>query len=488
MMIEVRYLHRRYNGDPRTSGPSPSRLFQAMVAAAGTRRDDGQTEMLHWLERQPPPTMTFGPLGSPTEYTTFGTSASAPHAVEGIAEAWSPWLDDRRGTPDATYAWQSDPPDESAVRRLVDGIDVLGRGGDHAYARYRSGYSPPVNDHNEVVWVPADDSGKDSFRVPFPGLLDMLDNRYEARRRALTRHTGNGKTILRVAAVDPISWREMRYQRIPAKGETVLPVSRQWTVFDLSTPNFPTDTCRLCGALRHFTAEVIRQDGLLTAAEVDLMVLGHASAQNRPCATDWLSYFALPSLSEPYPDGMVRRLMVAAPRSQDPIWKKLIKLIRRRLTGTELRGKLGSVYARLSPGTVDTTVLAYVGPNQHWTTATPALIRGGSARRRRGGSLRPGAARVERRRDKALQGTADDFERSNGVGIELRISHPGVARPRAAAYHRKSHHQNYLRAHLTARTSLSAHGPLAVGHGTHAGFGLLVGTARRQGDSHLIGQ
>lgn len=483
MVIKVRYVFRRYCGDPRIPGPSPARLFQALVACAGKWRSGRQSEMLRWLERQPPPTMSLAALGEVTSYITYGTAAVGGARSEGLDEAWRPWAGSGRG-PDVVYAWQEDPPDEDAMRQLAEDVTVLGRGGDRVVVTYHRGYDVPLlasygSSRPGQVWLPVEFGGPTAthgtganrtFRVPYSGMLEHLDRQHEAKTRVIEQVNG----VVRIRAVPMARWREQCYRRHAAiegdhrRRKAAGLVTRQWTVFGLDKSQFAEDACRLCGALRHVAGDVLARKGWnkdLVAARV----MGH----DRDRSDDWLSYFALPSLSGPHPDGRVRRMMIAAPRSANPEWSELIDDLRTALPGTSLRGRHDGCYATLESGEIDGTVLAYVGEHRHWITATPVLVRGGSAGRTRTRNTQ----RVARRRLAALRSAAADFERSCGVPLsELRFTfdEAGPARPRADRFYCKSYQQNYLRAHVAASTPIAVHGPLTVGWGAHSGLGLLV--------------
>lgn len=475
MVIKARYVYRRYCGDPDVPGPSPARLFQALVAGAGKRRSGRQSEMLRWLERQPPPTISLAALGEKTSCITYATEAAGTRS-EGLDEAWRPWAGSGR-EPDAVYAWPDDPPDEDAMRQLVEDVTILGRGGDRVVVTYQKGYEVPLlADYGPSrpgqVWLPVDHGAPSAFRVPYPGMLEHLDRLYEVRSRMIEQVDD----VVRIGTVPIIRWREQCY-RLHSAGRdgrrrmAAGPVTRQWAVFKfnkLDEPQFAEDTCRLCGALRRVAGRTLARKGW-DKDVVAARVMGHSPDRSN----DWLSYFALPSLSGPYPDGRVRRVMIAAPRSAGPEWREIIDDLRTALPGTKLRGHHDGCYATLEPGEIDSTVLAYVGEHRHWVTATPVLVRGGSAGRSRQRNTR----RVDRRRAAALRSAAVDFERSSGVPLsELRFTfgEAGPPRPRADRFHCKSYQKNYLRAHVAASTPIAVHGPMTIGWGAHSGLGLLV--------------
>ncbi len=474
MVIKAHYVYRRYCGDPGIPGPSPARLFQALVACAGKWRSGRQSEMLRWLERQPPPAISLAALGKVTSYITYGTAAAGGERREGLDEAWRPWAGSGR-RPDAVYAWQEDPPDEDAMRQLVEDVTILGRGGDRVVVTYQRGYDVPLlagygPSRAGQVWLPVEFGGQSAFRVPYPGMLEHLERLHEAKSNVIEQVNG----VDRIRTVPIPRWREQCYQRYaaskdrPWRKEAGPVMRRWWTVFRLDKSQFAEDTCRLCGALRHAACDVLARKGW-NKDSLAARVMGH----DRDRSDNWLSYFALPSLSGPHPDGRVRRMMIAAPRSADPEWREIIDDLRTALPGTQLRGRRDGCYAKLESGEIDSTVLAYVGEHRHWITATPVLVRGGSAGRTR----QRNTQRVARRRVAALRSAAADFERSCGVPLsELRFTfdEAGPLRPRADRFHCKSYQQNYLRAHVVASTPIAIHGPLTVGWGAHSGLGLLV--------------
>ncbi len=491
MTIEVRYLHDSFGGDPDVPGPSPARLFQALVAGMEPRRTARHEAALSWLERQPPPTITMRKLGPDAERLTYGRSASVSdessrEAKDALIEHWRPWVETTEpGGAHVTYAWREDPPEEEAeaLIDLIEAVDRLGTGIDHAYARYRPGRTAPDRRPDTVIWTPSVGRTRNGFRVPFPGLLKHLTEREASRRAAISYEPAarGRKVVMRIRPFALVPWREQGYERSPSATPPKTPTTRHWTVFELNEPQPPTEVCRLCGSLRHFAARAATATGLLSKDEITKRILGHRPKDGRACADDeWLSYWGLPSLAGPYPDGRIRRVMIAAPPGGDPTWKELIDALSRQLVGETLRGESGAEYAQLWPGhPEDSTVREYTGPNRSWTTATPALLRGGSARRKRGGSLRPDAPRVQRRLAQAVDAAARDFERSSGAAAAVETTRHGTATLPARQYGRKSHQERYLRTHLTVRTAGPVYGPAAIGRGTHGGFGLLVRSPRK---------
>ena len=498
MTIEVTYMHESYGGfEPGAPlGPGPARLFQALLAGSGGNLDEARRRALEWIERQPPPTVELARLGPGTLRKTYGRRATvddenSPDAREELYEhrrSWTPAAEETKCH--AAYTWSTEPPSAllPAVEALVNGLDRLGVGKDHAWARLTGG---PRTERIEncTVWRPTTGSGSAKMRVPYAGALKRLEARHGAQTDGLTERTKPGeKTVTRGIGPRPIiHWRSQAYARTGSRAAETAPTTRAWRVLKLERAIAPEGIVGLCGTLRYAAGETAKKAGLFDReTDINRCIYGHRP-DGKACGDDeWASYWGLPSLAGHYNDGRIRRVMVAGPAGGGSWWVEIVDEIANRLEGTILTDKSGDTFGRLERIEPDSTTIEYTGAATEWTTATPALLRGASARRggARTGSMRPNAPRVQRRLAKSLQAAAEECERSSGVEMTAEIGWPREGVRNAEQYRRKSHQERYLRRHLTVRCTSLAQGPLTIGRGGHCGFGLLIRSTRRREDKY----
>lgn len=501
MRISVHYFHDVFGGAG-ASGPSPARLYQALACAAGDGRTKAHELALRWLEEQAPPVISRRALGVDEWRVAYGRAAAPtdPDAKEAIEEHVRRWTNGNGGGAHVMYTWRSTLPAEhaAAMEEMVCDLDRLGVGTDHAWAVLDGAAATPPPGSGLITLTPTIESGgrreRERFRVPYPGLLKDLDARERSRRKMLEyrppKRKGTKMRLL-VHAVHAPAWREQTYDR-RENGATKpkgTPTTRAWAVLRLSEPQDATLAAAVCGALRHAAGRAAERT-LITPGEKALKVEGHRP-DGRPAPNDaWLSYLALPSLSGPYPDGRIRRVMIAGPNSLDETWTDLVERLIQGLIGSELKGWNGRAYGRLEPAEVDRTVLDYVGPHREWATATPALLRASSTKRSSSNRARTenknrASARAERRRQRVLDHAARDCERWSGVVATIETIREEPGRRPANEYCRKHWYRNDLQTHLKVRTETPAYGPLTMGRGSHGGAGLLIGSARKKTDNCL---
>ncbi|WP_448208298.1 type I-G CRISPR-associated protein Csb2 [Azospirillum sp. sgz302134] len=305
LSVAVRFLHGRFHGQGdggrREWPPSPARLFQALVAAAGALPEDEKPEAaraLLWLEGRPPPVIQAdpAPAGNPYALAVPNNDGDLP------ALAWAKGQEPKdQQKPEAlrtlktvraslvedvpvTYHWPLDPADAesaAAIARLARQVTTLGWGIDAVAVDGSVANDPPSATGS--LWKPG--SGSSPLRVPAPGFLAALDRRHalfhdrlDRRGRAMRSPPPvTGFAVARYAApgeAEPAPW--LAYRLTNGDGGFVL-------VPDAALPS-------LVDALRERLERVL---GPQRAALVALC--------------------PLPSLGHRHADGAVRRLLAVLP-------------------------------------------------------------------------------------------------------------------------------------------------------------------------------
>lgn len=203
LLLQVHFSHGRYHGAGAWP-PSPSRVFQALVAGAGPQQalPESAREALHWLEGLPPPVIhaPTARLGQKVQYfvphNDLDTKDADPRAIESIrvGKIVQPHLFNERVPISYLWAFSSDPSAEKNAReicKLALGIYQLGRGLDAASATAKELSSSEGIEHfrtsegqllrPSVVDAPnAMHDGCNMLDCPVLGSLDSLTARYSA--------------------------------------------------------------------------------------------------------------------------------------------------------------------------------------------------------------------------------------------------------------------------------------------------------------------
>ena len=208
--------------------PAPLRVFQTLVAAAGRQRPDQRERSfaaLRAIERAEPPVIFAPPVRSVREVASAvpnndGDKAWAHHAAgraKKAREQSAKGLTIRRRYGrlvggDVSYRWDTGVSTEAlaALRRLADGVTHVGLGVDLANVRVTAGC---VLEGGRVKYAP-EASAAMQLRVPYPGVLEVLESRYQQERGRISEHD-SGKVA--VAAAARVQHRTAGY----ASGESV---------------------------------------------------------------------------------------------------------------------------------------------------------------------------------------------------------------------------------------------------------------------------
>jgi CRISPR-associated protein Csb2 len=187
LVIKVRFLH----GSLRASGdgdlalmgesasagewpPSPSRLFSALVAGGGTgrsRRVAGDDSELRALEEAAPPLIL-------ADKSDKGSVQNYPARISTLVRPGTRQLP-RDAT--VTYVWpelELEPRELEVLRRRAARVGYLGCSDSPVHLRVQAELEDDA-DLDATAWTPSE-GGSSPISVPFPGLLNVLDARYES--------------------------------------------------------------------------------------------------------------------------------------------------------------------------------------------------------------------------------------------------------------------------------------------------------------------
>ena len=395
LCVTVRFLSATYHGRDRDGGsewpPSPLRLFQALVAAAGLTRAARQDEALRWLERQAAPAVVAAvPLRDrPVQRLSYvpnntvgGPGDRAARRVEKrYAPLHLPQGNDATSRPEVQYRWPVDAADRAhaeivaalagRLRCLGWGIDVVaGRGGIDAELPSGTRWEP-VRGGGGVA------GGGRARRVPRAGTLASLDAAYAAWSQ---RFADGGFTPTDAnVSFDVATYR-------PAVG----PPARPFRVFTLadaegrSGRTWPAMACHVAGQVRHAAHEAAAE-AQWDETDIRGYVCGHF--KDGGDRYDRLSYLPLPSIGHPHTDGLIRRVMIAERpggdgRRLDRLEMRLLGRLLKPETDDEADGEAESAEPTvLAPcERFDKVVLRYTQERRVWATVTPVLMPGFNAR------------------------------------------------------------------------------------------------------------
>lgn len=533
LCISIRFLDGAFHG--RTDygeaewPPSPLRIYQAIVAASAAHWNERRgvrhaAPALRWFEGLPSPVI----VTPPPQRTATGYRLYVPDNVGDLAgKSWS------RGG-DASIA---DYRTEKAVRpTLFRGEEALHylwplAAASDGFAEHRDVLFAAVRSITHVGWgvdlvvadasvlneadaaalkgeryIPMDEDGGRSLRVPQRGTLDDLENRHHA---FLNRVNSNG-----FAPVPPLA----SYGIANYRSENEPPRYLR-AVFALRRPDDsgfrPFDTARrglhVAGMLRHAASrpEFARSVGW-NDDEVRRIVLGHGEArdqQHQPVQSGRLAFLPLPSIEwrgdeRKFSVGSIRRIAVIA---RGAFHRKSFRRFAQQFTGQELIDEKSTQPAALLAWQPekDGAINAYFQSAATWATVTPVILPGYDDPRKLRHRLHPGNTsnltaeeksnllrkldqRIEFLLRKAIRQAGFSDVLARHADLEWRITGFWPGTELASRYAVPDQHRRYRRLHvrITWRSpdgrKINIAGPICIGGGKFSGLGLFaaVGDAK----------
>ncbi|MCL6512758.1 MAG: type I-U CRISPR-associated protein Cas5/Cas6 [Anaerolineae bacterium] len=467
------FFHGRGDSSPEWP-PSPLRLFSALVngSCAGCHIQSWpqKEHAFRWLEALPPPEIIAPKSQAQLTrgYRAFvpnnDSDANLDRQERLTGKVYRPHY--LIGAPTVHYLWSLEQPSDEArliaseARRLLAlgwGIDVVVGDGcllSREEARKLAGER----------WQPTPGGGDRTLRVPCPGTLEDAQFVHAQRQRA-GDGIEDGSSAVRlgksVILGTPVAYR--RANDLPG---------RPWVAFALEPPDdmspyrrrafWQSDAARVAAMLRHVTLELAKKDSHSFPNGAEQFVAGHLPAEGD---SNRFSYLALPSVGHPYADGLIRRVLIAAPYGSDEAhihWAER-KLNNRRLI--EHHSQVPVAYLTRLADDDEKLVRRYVERSRDWVSVTPVLLPGyDDGREDKAASLVYKAIRQA--------GLSTDLVAS----LELRKSPFLRSSEHVSAYFRPAHLRDKPAWHVRIAFKRAIPGPFALGTGRHVGLGLFVGT------------
>ena len=459
LRITVEWLDGVYHGVEWP--PSPLRLYQAMIAgyAVHRRGDPTLKAAMRHLETLPEPTI-FAPCAEERS----AIAAAVPNndgdktldllarqefakAREKARKTSSIRVRRPRAFDGAvTYEWEAGPGTVehlTALKAITRSVSAVGHGIDTAVARASLVERPATA--NGVKYTPSP-VGRLRLNVPYPGVFDVLEERFRQFRERVGADGVKGvpePAHLHMGYVSAMSMPPIRCEAFRLQN-----VSNGPLAFD------GTQAMEVAAMVRHTVGIAARRAGLSNGTISELM--GHGGERR-------IRIQPLPNVGHRHADGRIRRVMLTAPETVDEEdWLEVLS----RLVDADLVPERGrEPIGFLVPIAGNDPILArYYGESNSWTTATPVVLPGRDHRR--------GRPRPERSMRRLLQHAGISKAMALRVTIEPAARLPGSAMPRQ--YKRPRHLAEYPCVHMSIRWQTSVAGPLALGAGTGYGLGLFL--------------
>ncbi|MDB5387907.1 MAG: cas5u6u [Planctomycetaceae bacterium] len=481
--------------------PSPLRLFQALLYAAGNRWRDNQFRdfalpALQWLEQVQPSV-----IAPSTAVDSFGYRMYVPNNSGDLMTA--AWARGDTETSMAKFRVEKDVRPTNlngdvirflfplsngvcshfeALQAITRSVTHLGWGIDMVAGNAELLTAAEVAELKGEVWQPAQDSKGTPLRVPIAGTLDALISKHHA---FLGRISPDG-----FKPVPPLSaFRVVGYRRATE------PPQRQFAAFSILKPDASAmrsfDTLRrardVAGMTRHAVAIAAHDQGW-TEERINVFVHGKTPEGSKPPngqdCPDRFQYLPLPTINHALKRvESIRRVLIAAP----PHCGQQIAWARRTMAGAELVNQ-DDVAALLTilPGS-DWVLRQYVEESRTWSTVTPVILPGyddPDHLRRKLKECRDAEtqkrylarldARMEELLRKAFRQAGYSRELIEQTQLEWREVGFRAGTEPASRYLPPENLNNVPRIHVRVRFPSEVRGPVAVGSGRFRGFGLFA--------------
>jgi CRISPR-associated protein Csb2 len=493
--------------------PSPLRLFQALVATSA-RLDRQADDALHWLEQQLPPVIATPKRAAvqPIGYKTY-----VPDNVGDIvAKSWSKGKDNDianfrtekfirptllagdDGLPVAHYLWPITEPQRdfpaTGLIPAVRAISQFGWGIDLVVADASIISEAEASALIGERWLPTDEAGGVSLRVPVPGTHADLKKRYAA---FLDRISLAKDAVFK--PVPPLS----RFGTVTYRRESE--ISRPpYAVFALCKPDdsgfaafsLTRRALHLGGMLRH----VAKQEDFAKPLgwdnkKINEFALGHGEEKgdkHTPVDGPRLVFIPLPSIewrgsAKGQTVGAVRRVLVTV---KGEIVGDEFACVVRNLEGRELidekTGQAAAFLRRQSDR--DGAIEEYFAESSTWATVTPVILPGyddpGKLRQcldadtitpeKKKSVVRNLEKRIDHLLRKALRQDGYPEELIYNAQLQWRGAGFIPGTDMATNYAIPNQHRRFRRLHVRVVFNRPISGPLCIGGGRFTGLGLFA--------------
>jgi len=366
LALEVEFLHGTFRGSSddlalagtgEISGewpPSPARLFAALVAADGTRDRCRFTDgaELRFLEDQPPPQI-YADRRSHVErsplidrYVVVNARAKSGAVQEYVGRTASLARGGARLSPRhprVVYVWDASAPGAilEGLERRCSRIGYLGCSDSPVRVRVFGDFS-----ENELPgdrWVP-DPDGDAIVSVPFPGLVEILDEIYDT----FTTVPSGTITWAPRRSSYPIRYRRYRSPEAPVDPHRA-PVTPIWLRFDGSIPG--RRILRVTETLRRAVLDLYQRLVAGDGNPLPPILTGHGLSGSRYSQVSWL---ALPDVGHPHSRGRIFGAAILIPDdAPDEVAAGLFHVVR-------------SLDRLVLPGSFDVGVAPHGGERRPW--------------------------------------------------------------------------------------------------------------------------
>lgn len=511
LVIYVRLHDGRYHGRGDWP-PSPARLFQALVAAAGLggALREAERTALKWLEEQRAPIIAAPRASQPRRGVLFYMPNNDTDRIEGdplktakirtATKIFRPYFFDP--VIPFVYVWSvgrraEDQQNAEVIRSLAECLYQLGRGIDMAWAWGEMLEDSELDEllaaHPGRVFRPSKGGDGIVLPAPCPDSLVSLDRRYLAYgTRFSYRREGNGVKVVFRQPPKP------RFQPIAYD----CPPSRQ--LFELRDPvaegtfaPWPLNRAyQLVVALRDAAVERLKRAMPAHAADIDRVLVGRKpDGTNDGLPENRVRIIPLSSVGHIHADHQIRRVLVEVPPScslgpDDVQWA---------FSGLDIvASDTGEALATLLR-TDDGDFLRNYGveddsPRRLWRTVTPAALPESAQRRRIDPARKDQEAKAgTERKQEQVHAAAAVCQALRHEGVRLRPEIIRVQREpfdangeRAETFAEDTRFSKHQLWHVEVEFRDSVQGPLVIGDGRFLGLGIMATKRVRAPGLHLF--
>lgn len=458
--------------------PSPARLFQALVAAThrgahGLLHSEVRDRALEWLESCPPPTI-FAIATQPareliTGYVPNNDDGESTDFREHVKAAKQLRIHPLPPDCPVTYQWEFVTDGRSShhadvVSAMASLVTYLGRTVDLVYARGEVHTEPRVDTLGKrKLWQPREAPGG-GWLSPNVGFLDWCKCRFP-------RSVSDTPS-------DFTNSRQVNYSNAPAAPDNVPSIIFELFRPDSSRMRFdPRRLREAAGMMRHVFLRWLEANPRMRQHygedRVNRLLLGHRGAGVAgPSQGGHFGTVPLPSMNADFTaDGDIRRIIILGWGIKDDADRALFSDLTRGIDNMKLLDRGRPVgFLRVAPPDTQRRTLAFWStladqPVKTWRTVSPIILTGHP---RRGRALEVCLARAL-----TQQGISEDTIESVATFTGPLIPQcPAAPEFRVADYlstTRRVHAEIIFRKPIT--------GPLVVGRGRFAGFGIMLPSA-----------
>ena len=477
LRIEVTFPDRRYHG--RSSDnlsaekieypPSPSRLFQALIAAShtgvyGQVHVTARDKALGWLEALPPPTIEAPPANETgrgvINYVPNNDNGSKDDPLEHVRTAKSFLSVAFPGEARLAYRWKFDETAEAldSAETICAMCRLMTHLGQHQDIVYAIGTIEKVESspQSPSTHYPLERRGA-SWNAPMTGSFNAYRERYDQML------DGVSKDNIHV----PV--RQVDYR--PLNTVSVDPpyvLYELWQNEDQRLRFDPRDLLQPSGMTRHAMIEWLKEHESISRhygyEETVRLITGHDGGKS--FEGPHVGCVPIPSLhDEGLADGLIRRVLVVGFGCQDERSREIFQVLTEGINGKVLRDR-GREIGYLKKGSSQDTVLRSFNRRSYrvWRTVTPIVLTG---MMRRGRSVEPliGRTIVQAGID---PGMIDSIAAFSGPIV------PKTVRALDYRIDRQSYLAQTPRYHAEVIFKRPVEGLLVFGRGRHSGFGLMI--------------